>query len=376
MRRDDLSLFCETMSQGLGKVAARFVRDMVSGIHRSRSVRLMDIARILDEKIPLHATHKRLSRNLANTETGRRVAENLMQVTGARVNDNTRLLLQFFDLEKRYAEKMEFLSTLGEAGDGPPKRGYRLCEIIASETGSTAFHPIALRPWSVRAPNSGAGEVPALIREVRRATGGKGLIVDRSPMPDPSLLLELAQDPGCRFVLNQHDDIELIYRRHLYTGSDLAERCSTPYATTMYKLWDDTDYAVFCHFGYMPVRLPDCPDRPLFLVVVRFDLQHGTYQTPRFLLLTSEPMRRNRLVLSQLVEAFLSLEQIERTNFALKSQYRLSTVQVQKFARLQTLLSLFECACHWAVLDSPTALRAGPDFAFTPHPDRELQPYF
>ena len=377
MRRDDLSLFCEKISEGLGKVAARFVRDMVTGIHRSRSVRLMDIARILDEKIPLHATHKRLSRNLANAATGQTVADNLLRMACGRVTGNTRLLLQHFDLEKRYAEKMEFLSPLDDDGQGYAKRGYRLCEVLASDIGSQSFHPVALRPWSERAPKSAdqASEVLTLVQQVRRASSGNGLIMDRSPSPDPGLLHDLVQDRDCRFVLNQRDDIELIYRRHLYTGSELADKCSTPYATTMYKLWQDIDYAVFCHFGFLPVRLPDSPERPLFLVVVRFDLEHGSYPTPRFLLLTSEPMRRNRLVLTRLVEAFLSTATIDADNRALKAQFRLSTVQVQKFDRLQTLLSLFECAFHCAVLDE-TDLHTGPDMAFKRHADSEVRPYF
>lgn len=378
MRRDDLSLFCEHISQGLGKVAARFVRDMVTGIHRSRSVRLMDIARILDETIPLHATHKRLSRNLANAATGQTVADNLLRMACGRVTGNTRLLLQHFDLEKRYAEKMEFLSPLDDDGQGSAKRGYRLCEVIASDIGSQSFHPVALRPWSERAPQSAdqASEILTLIQQVRRASTGNGLIMDRSPSPDPGLLKDLVRDRNCRFVLNQRDDIELIYRRHPYTGSELADKCSTPYATTMYKLWHDIDYAVFCHFGFLPVRLPDHPERPLFLVVVRFDLEHGTYPTPRFLLLTSEPMRRNRLVLTRLVEAFLSTATIDADNRALKAQFRLSTVQVQKFDRLQTLLSLFECAFHCAVLDEANDLHTGADMAFKRHADSEVRPYF
>ena len=378
MRRDDLSLFCETISQGLGKVAARFVRDMVTGIHRSRSVRLMDVARILDEKIPLHATHKRLSRNLTNAATGQAVAESLLHMACGRVNDNTRLILQFFDLEKRYAEKMEFLSPLDDDGQGSVKRGYRLCEVIASDIGSHSFRPVALRPWSERAPTSAdqASEILTLIQQVRRASNGNGLIMDRSPAPHPELLRELVRDRSCRFVLNQQENIELIYRRRLYSGFELTDRCSTPYATTMYKLWGDIDYAVFCHFGFLPVRLPDYPERPLFLVVVRFDLKHGTYPTPRILLLTSEPMRRNRLVLTRLVEAFLSTATIEADNRALKAQFRLSTVQVQKFDRLQTLLSLFECAFHCAVLDETNDLHTSADMGFKRHADSEVRPYF
>ena len=177
-------------------------------------------------------------------------------------------------------------------------------------------------------------------------------------------------------MLNQQEDIELIYRRRLYTGSELAEMCSTPYATTMYKLWEDIDYAVFCHFGFLPVRLPECPERPLFFVVVRYDLRHATYSSPRYLLLTSEPMRRNRRVLTRLVEGFISTEPIEETNRALKQQFHLSTVQVQKFDRLQTLLSLFECAFHWAALDKASDLQPTADFTFVPHADRELRSHF
>ena len=378
MRRDDLSLFCEKISQGLGKVAARFVRDMVTGIHRSRSVRLMDVARILDEKIPLHATHKRLSRNLANAATGQTVADNLLRMACDRVTGNTRLLLQHFDVEKRYAEKMEFLSPLDDDGPSSAKRGYRLCEVVASDIGSQSFHPVALRPWSERAPTSAdqASEILTLVQQVRRASSGSGLIMDRSPALDPGLLKDLVRDRNCRFVLNQRDDIELIYRRRLYTGSELADKCSTPYATTIYKLWHDIDYAVFCHFGFLPVRLPDNPERPLFLVVVRFDLKYGTYPTPRFLLLTSEPMRRNRLVLTRLVDAFLSTGTIEADNHALKARFRLSTVQVQKFDRLRTLLSLFECAFHCAVLDETSDLHASADLAFKRHADSEVRPYF
>ena len=377
MRRDDLALFCQAISQGLGKVAARFVRDMVTGIHRSHSVRLMDIARVLDEDIPLHATHKRLSRNLAHARTGQVVADNLLRMASARVTDNTRLLLQFFDLEKRYAEKMELLSPLGHDGSGDGRRGYRLCEVIASEIGTSSFHPVALRPWSNQSPESAnqTDQVLALIQQVRRAAGGNPLIVDRSAMPHPGLLSTLVRDRSCRFVLNQQEDIELIYRRHQYAGAELADRCATPYATTMYKLWEDVDYAIFCHFGFLPVRLPESPERPLFLVIVRFDLQHGTYPTPRYLLLTSEPMRRNRLVLSRLVESYLSTERIETTNRALKAQFHLSAVQVQTFVRLQTLLSLFESACHWTALEA-SELPKGTDLAFRPHPDGELRPFF
>jgi hypothetical protein len=50
----------------LGKVASRFVEEMIYGISGSGSVVLTRIARALEEEISLHDTHKRLSRNLGN----------------------------------------------------------------------------------------------------------------------------------------------------------------------------------------------------------------------------------------------------------------------------------------------------------------------
>ena len=44
------------------------MKDMLVGIHQSRSVNLTEVARSLKEEIELHASHKRLSRNLARSE--------------------------------------------------------------------------------------------------------------------------------------------------------------------------------------------------------------------------------------------------------------------------------------------------------------------
>ena len=59
-------LCSDELGSDLGRVGYKFVRDMLVGIQRTRSVNLTDIAKSLNESIRLHATHKRLSRNLDN----------------------------------------------------------------------------------------------------------------------------------------------------------------------------------------------------------------------------------------------------------------------------------------------------------------------
>jgi hypothetical protein len=64
--RQQIHYFSGEHCSGLGAVASRFVEEAIFGISSSGSVKLTEIGRSLEEKSPLHATHKRLSRNLAN----------------------------------------------------------------------------------------------------------------------------------------------------------------------------------------------------------------------------------------------------------------------------------------------------------------------
>jgi hypothetical protein len=78
--QDFAQLLCSPeLGHNLGRVGNKFVSSMLLGIHRTRSVNLTNIARGLNEGIRLHATHKRLSRNLDDLDLSRTlsVLENL-----------------------------------------------------------------------------------------------------------------------------------------------------------------------------------------------------------------------------------------------------------------------------------------------------------
>lgn len=73
--------------------------------------------------------------------------------------------------------------------------------------------------------------------------------------------------------------------------------CETPYGRNVLNIGQRL-IPEFLHSGYKPVRLPAAPDRPLSLVVVR-----GVSPDP-VALLTTEPARDNRVVLTSLVKAY------------------------------------------------------------------------
>ncbi len=41
------------------------------------------------------------------------------------------------------------------------------------------------------------------------------------------------------------------------------------YGATILREKEGEEKAYFIHFGFLPVRLPECPDRPLWLVMIK-----------------------------------------------------------------------------------------------------------
>ena len=90
----------------------------------------------------------------------------------------------------------------------------------------------------------------------------------------------------------------------------------------------------FIHFGYLPVRLPTAPERALSLVVVR-----GIGSVP-ILLLTTEPTRSNRAVLTALVESYLRHWRVKLTTSHFYSRHRFSKIRVLSYDRIRNLAAL------------------------------------
>ncbi len=408
------------LTVGLGKVTRRFVIDALTGMLLSGSVRLTEIARALDETIPLHSTHKRMSRNLGNPHIGRVVADNLLAVASRAVRDEALLVIDLFELVKPYAEKMEYLASPPSSADARPpepggdrQRGYHVCEVfgwdvhggplpeyedlarqLAGEYPDDAqvsawnhqvVTPLAQTLFSSSAPDyqSETDEVLGLVRRVNDACGGRclfaidtvglapraslhrqspGLLAKQRGLPDA-----LAAETGCRFAARIAGDYPLLYARQTTTAHDVGESCQTPYGETLYKHQADLDIGVFVHFGAVPVRLPATPDRPMWLLTVKRltgDPRGPANDMDPYLILTTQPMPRNRKLLWNLAWSFLSYWDAIQTNQALKEQFDFDDVRVLTYDRLRNLGTLVLAASfvesRWPGIGLTTSLFAEP----------------
>jgi len=106
--KGQISRFAHKISGGYKKPARKWMIQMLYGIQASKDVKLSNIARSLNEEIPLIKTENRLSRNLGRMDLTERINRNLIAEGGKRIKEETVIALDLSDLDKRYAQKMEY----------------------------------------------------------------------------------------------------------------------------------------------------------------------------------------------------------------------------------------------------------------------------
>lgn len=329
----------------LGKVYSRFIAEVVVGIAASGSVRLTEIGRTLEEDIPLHATRKRLSRNLANERIESVIGKKILALGAESIGDDSLLVVTSSGLRKKYAESMEYLGVVRGDGGEKESRGYSLCEVAGWDLDSNKVTPLAEVLWSQNAPEAmtESQQVLALVERVRAATQGRGIIVHQSPGDPRELLLPWTRDPACRYLASLRPDCELIYRKKAMPCWELGHLCAFPYSDMVRKVYEKgQEHSALVHFGFLPVRLPGHPERPLWLVVEKST--DGLLQC----ILTTEPMRRNRGVLQWAIDAFHASWTAEVTMRLLKQRVDFDDIRVLKYRRLRNMaaLVLFESFYH------------------------------
>ncbi len=104
-------------------------------------------------------------------------------------------------------------------------------------------------------------------------------------------------------------------------------------------------------YGFRPVRAPDHPDVPLWLVVVR-----GLGKTP-MMLLTNPSLRKNRKVLWGVVSAYLSRWRIEEAIRFIKQSYDFEDIRVSTYERLRNMAVLVNAVAFFTAVVLGTRIK-------------------
>ncbi|MCP5118479.1 MAG: hypothetical protein GY953_47310, partial [bacterium] len=314
--RAHLDEFSGRLSAGLSKPARRFVSEALYGIAARGSVRLTEISRALEETIPLAKTETRLSRNLGRCELREHLGRTVLREGSTKIGSRTLLVLDISDITKPHAEKMEYLARVRDGSTGEIADSYWLCQVIGVENGDTTIVPLYSALYSQKAPDfrSENEEIKMALSKVASACSGRGVwVVDRGGDRRELYAPLLAESQS--FIIRNKGDRHVIAGRRTIETAALAAGCPMMYATHVVREEKGKEVCRRLDYGFHPMRLPEHPDAPLWLVVVR-----GLGEHP-MMLLTNLPMRRNRKVLWWVVSAYLTRWRIEEAIRFIKQSY-------------------------------------------------------
>lgn len=354
--RGKITEFSGYVSKNLNKTAKRFVREALYGIMSSQSVLLTEMGRALESRTALKKIEERFCRQLKKKEIWEQVHRQVLGDAGRRITDQTLLILDLSDLHKKYAEKMEYLATVRDGSeDGRLVNGYWTTQVIAAELGENQVLPLYQELYSQNAPDfkSENEQIIKAINMVGESCSNRGIwVIDRGG--DRQVLYEhlLKRRDPCSFIIRLVGNRNLVHGKRYVEALTLAHQCKTPYHDTLVKEVDGHEKACHIRYGYMPVGLPGHA-RQLYMLVV-----HGFGQKP-MMLLTTQPLRRNRRVLYRLLGSYIKRWSIEETIRFVKQAYDTENIRVLKYVRLRNMMALLLAVFYFlaVVLDTNQKLR-------------------
>ncbi len=129
-----ITRFAHKISGGYKKPVRRWMIQMVYGIQAIKDVKLSNIVRSLNEEIPLIKTESRLSRNLGRMDLTESINGKLIAEGGKRIQQEAVIVLDLSDLDKPYAEKMEYLALVRDGSTGETRsKGYWLMDVLGAD---------------------------------------------------------------------------------------------------------------------------------------------------------------------------------------------------------------------------------------------------
>ena len=178
---NQLESFLGRISPRFHKPTARFIGDMVYGIMAQKDIKLSSIVRTLKEKTTPKKVEDRLSRMLSSKGLEEGLQDAIAELGAKKVHKDTLIILDPSDVQKPYANKMQYLSKVwdGSKGEVGDNLGFWGCMAVACQSGGRRPIPLHFKLWSADSPEfvSENEEVKDIVRSISKHTKKRGIYV-------------------------------------------------------------------------------------------------------------------------------------------------------------------------------------------------------
>jgi Transposase DDE domain len=336
-----ITRFAHKISGDYKKPLRKWMVQMLYGIQASKDVKLSNIARSLNEEIPLIKTETRLSRNLGWMDLTESINGRLIVEGGKRIQQETVIALDLSDVDKPYAEKMEYLALVRDGSTGERRsKGYWLIDVLGADVEGEDLIPLYGELYSQEANNfrSENRQILNAVDRVREGIGLRGIwAIDRGG--DRSRLFKGFLERKLRFVVRLVGDRDLVLKNGQKKNSlKIAWGCHCPHQRELRIEKDGETRKKTISVGQIGVKLP-FSGQPLFLVVVK-----GFGEKP-MMLLTNVAVQSEGVM--RILEIYLTRWKCEESYRFIKQAYNLEDVRVLSYTALRNMMVLVQAVFYF-----------------------------
>jgi len=343
--KGQITRFSHKISGDFRKPTRKWLIQMLYGIQASKDVKLSNIARSLNEEIPLIKTETRLSRNLGRVDLTESINGKLVAEGGKRIGQETVIAVDLSDLDKPYAEKMQYLAWVRDGSTGETRsKGYWLVDVLGADVEGEDLIPLYGELYSQESDTfkSENRQILSAMDRVMEGIGHKGIwAMDRGG--DRSRLFKGLLARELRFVVRLVGDRDLILEDGQKKDAlKLAWGCHCPQQREVRIEKEGESKKKTISVGQRRVRLP-FSQQPLFLVVVK-----GWGEKP-MMLLTNVAVRSEGVM--RILEIYLTRWKCEESYRFIKQAYNLEDVRVLSYTALRNMMALVQAVFHFVSVE-------------------------
>ncbi len=328
--------FSFRISKSFSKPKKKFISQILFGMQASRDIKLSNVARSLNEEIDLIQTEKRLSRHFAAKDLTNDIHDSLIKDASCKVTQETVLALDLSDVNKPFAKKMEYLSSVWDGSEGKVVSGYWICEVIAAAVKGDEITPLYSELYSHEATGfeSENDQILKAVKAVNTYVKGRGIwTMDRGA--DRKILVGELDKMNLRFVIRAKGKRNLKDKDgNIKSTADVlrAMRYKEHYSVTIDKEgFTET----------IPLEL--AVRHKLFIEGVEISLVaiRGFGKEP-MLLITNVDKKPH-----EILEIYLTRWKCEESFRFLKHEYHLEDVRVRRYTALRNTIALMHAVFYF-----------------------------
>lgn len=333
--------FFDPLAGAVSKPVHKLGQEVVYGALSNGSLRLSAIGRALQEPHNLHHTEKRLSRMLGgHAELANQVEALQISQAGAHLTSGMILAIDPGDLCRDGATQSEYRARVRDGSTGETVGGYPLISVVARDIKTGRSLPMLTRLHSSTHPdysseNTEILSVMATIKANLPATAPKPFwVMDRGG--DRGRLWQTWLDAGDAVCIRVTNQRHWHWRDRKLSAQEIAKKLPCKHEGRLTR--GDKRHV---RFGITKVTLPQRPETPLYMTVVR----HGSMEP---LVLVTNSYVRGKSAGQRMIRAYMDRWACEEGYRFTKQGFAAENVMVRAYTALKNLVALASLA--WAFL--------------------------